>query len=54
VKFEDLPEPEHKRMTFWEFLKMSWYWYLIGIPFSVFNDEIVNWIAWLADLINPR
>lgn len=50
--FDDLPEPMHRRITFWEFLKHTWYWYLIVIPSIVLDEEILEWIFWLAYLLN--
>lgn len=50
--FEDLPEPMHKRLTFWEFLKMTWYWYLIVIPFTLLDEVVLDWTFWLLDLLN--
>jgi len=52
MKFEDLPEPKHTKIGFFQFLKETWYYYLIIIPFAIWNEEIIYFIVWLASWIS--
>jgi hypothetical protein len=58
MKFEDLPEPKHRKIGFFRFLKETWYFYIIpyamALSIIIWNDDIMYWIFWIASWITLK